>query len=78
LRSLSTRANGQPAVAAYRLTPEGDRFVPIALDVLTLDGASIGEVTAFRTPELFRWFGVPTELPAWGLSIVRAAITGAP
>jgi RNA polymerase sigma-70 factor (ECF subfamily) len=64
LRSLSTRANGQPAVAAYRLTPEGDRFVPIALDVLTLDGASISEVTAFRTPDLFRWFGLPTELPA--------------
>jgi RNA polymerase sigma-70 factor (ECF subfamily) len=64
LRSLSTRANGQPAVAAYRLTPEGDRFVPIALDVLTLDGASISEVTAFRTPDLFRWFGLPTELPS--------------
>ncbi len=64
LRSLSTRANGQPAVAAYRLTPEGDRFVPIALDVLTLDGASIGEVTAFRTPELFSSFGLPTELSA--------------
>jgi RNA polymerase sigma-70 factor (ECF subfamily) len=64
LRYLAARANGQPAVAAYRLLPDGDRFVPLALDVLTLRGASIGEVTAFRTPELFGSFGLPTELSA--------------
>jgi len=38
--------------------------VPLALDVLTLHGASIGEVTAFRTPELFGSFGLPAELAA--------------
>jgi len=39
------------------LSPDGGRFVPLALDVLTLHGASISEVTAFRTPELFGSLG---------------------
>jgi RNA polymerase sigma-70 factor (ECF subfamily) len=64
LRYLPTRANGQPAVAAYKLIPDDHRFVPLALDVLTLRGSSISEVTAFRTPELFGSFGLPSELAA--------------
>jgi RNA polymerase sigma-70 factor (ECF subfamily) len=64
LRCLPTQANGQPAVAAYRLTPDGTRYLPLTLDVLTLRGAAIVEVTAFRTPELFAHFGLPDELAA--------------
>src|SRR5918992_1225036 len=64
LRYLPTRANGQPAVAAYKLTPDGTRYLPLALDVLTLRGDAIVDVTAFRTPELFPSFSLPDELAA--------------
>jgi RNA polymerase sigma-70 factor, ECF subfamily len=62
LRYALTRANGQPALATYRLDPESGAFRALALDVLTLRGGSIAEVFAFRTPELFAGFGLPAEL----------------
>ena len=62
LRYVSTWANGQPAVATYCLDAESGYYLPIALDVLTLRGDSIAEVIAFRTPELFPRFGLPSEL----------------
>ena len=64
LRYLPTRANGQLALGAYALDPGGGRFRPIALDVLTLRGARIAEIIAFRTPAVFRSFGLPDELAA--------------
>jgi RNA polymerase sigma-70 factor, ECF subfamily len=62
LRYVATRANGQPALATYCLDPDTGRYLPIALDVLTLCDRRISEVMAFRTPELFARFGVPAEL----------------
>ena len=48
-RRLATRANGQPAVAGYTwYEPTGD-FRPFVLDVLTMRGGRIHEVTAFIT-----------------------------
>ncbi|HSK15523.1 MAG TPA: sigma-70 family RNA polymerase sigma factor [Gaiellaceae bacterium] len=64
LRYVRTRANGQLALGTYLLDPEGDRFVALALDVLTLRGPRIAEVTAFRSPEIFSRFGLPEELAA--------------
>ena len=64
LRYVPTRANGQPALATYQRDPEAGSYLPIALDVLTLDGARISEITAFRTPEIFPLFGLPDELAA--------------
>ena len=64
LRYLPTRANGQLALAAYRLEPAQDRYVPIALDVLTLRDRQIADITAFRTPEVFPRFGLPEALAA--------------
>lgn len=63
LRYVATRANGQPAVGTYRLDPERERYLPIALDVLTLRGAQIAGIMAFRMPNIFRGFGLPDELP---------------
>jgi len=62
LRYVPTRANGQLALGAYQWTPERESYLPIALDVLTLHGTRIAEVTAFRTTETFRRFGLPDEL----------------
>jgi RNA polymerase sigma-70 factor (ECF subfamily) len=63
LRFVPTRANGQPALAAYLLDESSSRFVPLALDVLSLRGDEIAAVTAFRSPALFRAFGLPDSLP---------------
>jgi RNA polymerase sigma-70 factor (ECF subfamily) len=62
LRYVRTRANGQLAVGAYCRDPGSGAYLPIALDVLTLRGAEIVEVTAFRAPEVFAHFGLPGEL----------------
>jgi RNA polymerase sigma-70 factor, ECF subfamily len=64
LRYVPARANGQLALGTYQRGPRGDAYLPIALDVLTLGGARIAAVTAFRTPELFGSFGLPDELAA--------------
>ena len=62
LRYLPTSANGQLALAAYSLEPRRQRFVPIALDVLTMGGTQIVEIIAFRSSELFAAFGLPPQL----------------
>jgi RNA polymerase sigma-70 factor (ECF subfamily) len=64
LRYVATRANGQPAVGTYLLERHAGRYVPIALDVLTLAGGEIGAVIAFRTPDIFPRFGLPQQLAA--------------
>jgi RNA polymerase sigma-70 factor (ECF subfamily) len=46
-RGLATRANGQPAIAFYELDPAVGRFTPFALNVLTLRGSQVADVTAF-------------------------------
>jgi RNA polymerase sigma-70 factor (ECF subfamily) len=64
LRYVPTRANGQLALGTYRFDPERRRFYAIALDVLTLQGTRIADITAFRTPEVFARFDLPDELAA--------------
>jgi RNA polymerase sigma-70 factor (ECF subfamily) len=61
LRYARATANGQIALGCYSRVA-ADRYLPIALDVLTLEGDLISSVTAFRMPELFPRFGLPTEL----------------
>ena len=48
-RHLPARANGQAAVGSYCWYAEEQSYLPFALDVLTLDGPSIKEVTSFIT-----------------------------
>jgi RNA polymerase sigma-70 factor (ECF subfamily) len=48
-RRLAANANGQPAVAAYTFDDGAGCFRPFALDVITLEGDRIKEVTAFIT-----------------------------
>jgi RNA polymerase sigma-70 factor (ECF subfamily) len=63
LRYVVTRANGQPALGTYVLDPATGAYRPIALDVLTLRGGLIVDVTAFRTTDVFPRFGLPEALP---------------
>ncbi|CAN5395611.1 sigma-70 family RNA polymerase sigma factor [soil metagenome] len=63
-KRMVTRANGQPAVAAYTWVPDEECYLPFALDVLTFDSqGQISDVTAFitRTTEL----DDPEDFKAW-------------
>jgi RNA polymerase sigma-70 factor (ECF subfamily) len=61
-RMVVTRASGQPAIASYAFDAKTGRFVATAIDVLTLEGALIREMTAFVSPEIFPRFNLPTEV----------------
>jgi RNA polymerase sigma-70 factor (ECF subfamily) len=54
-RHIPTRANGQLAVGCYMW--DGDRFAAAVLDVITLRGDKVVDVTAFLAPWVFRRFG---------------------
>jgi RNA polymerase sigma-70 factor (ECF subfamily) len=61
-RFILTRANRQPALAAYRRDPDGDAFLAWGMFVLGAIGDAIAEITAFGDPTLLRLFGLPDEL----------------
>ncbi len=46
-RTVYTRANGQPALAFYAWDQEAEAYLPFALNVLTLRGREVADVTAF-------------------------------
>ena len=46
-RYLTTRANGQPALAAYSWDDGAGRYLPHSINVLTLDGDKVAEVVTF-------------------------------
>jgi RNA polymerase sigma-70 factor (ECF subfamily) len=61
-RSVPTCANGQLAVAYYSLETETGRWLPAAIDVITVEGTLIKEITGFVSPGLFPRFGLPAVL----------------
>jgi RNA polymerase sigma-70 factor, ECF subfamily len=63
-RLVPIRSAGQLAFGHYIWDEEQRGFRPHGINVLTLDGPRIGEITAFITPEAFRWFGLPDLLGA--------------
>jgi RNA polymerase sigma-70 factor, ECF subfamily len=65
-RTVATRANGGPAVAAYTRHPGEPEFRAFAISVLRIDGGLISEMTAFHDPKLFPAFGLPMSFPANG------------
>jgi RNA polymerase sigma-70 factor, ECF subfamily len=62
-RLIPVRANAQLAFGGYAWDDKTQTFTPHALDVLTLRGAQIAEITAFLTPGAFGGFGLPATLP---------------
>jgi len=48
-RHMPARANGQAAVGSYSWYAEEDGYLPFALDVLTIEGAQIKQITSFIT-----------------------------
>jgi RNA polymerase sigma-70 factor, ECF subfamily len=63
LRHVRTEANGQPAVAWYMWNERRKSYLPSSLEVLSLEGMRIKEITAFASPGHFPSFGLPPALP---------------
>jgi RNA polymerase sigma-70 factor, ECF subfamily len=63
-RLIPVRANGQVAFGAYAWNEKTPTFMPHAVNVLTLRGAQIQEITAFLTPDAFRGSGLSAAVPA--------------
>jgi RNA polymerase sigma-70 factor, ECF subfamily len=63
IRLQPTRANGQPALAAYVQESDGEPFRAYGIMVFALDGDRIGGITGFAGyPELYPVFELPSEL----------------
>ncbi len=60
IRCVPTRANMQPAVAAYLRRPGDDGFRPMALDVLRIVDGVITDIDTYG-PEVFGAFGLPAS-----------------
>jgi RNA polymerase sigma-70 factor, ECF subfamily len=63
-RLVPARPNGQLAFGLYAWDDKTQTFMPRTVDVLTLRGAHIQEITAFLTPDAFRNLDLPASLPA--------------
>lgn len=62
-RLIPARANGQVAFGAYGWDEQARGFMPHAVNVLTLRGGQVEEITAFLTPGAFPRLGLPGALP---------------
>jgi RNA polymerase sigma-70 factor, ECF subfamily len=63
IRLQPTRANGQPALAAYVQESDGESFRAYGIMVFAVDGDRIGGITGFAGyPELYPVFDLPSEL----------------
>ena len=61
-RVVRAHASGQLAFGFYLFDDEQRSFLAHSVNVLTLDGTSIADLTAFLTPELFEHFGLPDAM----------------
>jgi RNA polymerase sigma-70 factor (ECF subfamily) len=63
-RLVPSNANAQLAFGTYAWDGETNVFRPHGVNVLTLRGTEIEEITAFLTPGIFAHFGLPDRIPA--------------
>jgi RNA polymerase sigma-70 factor (ECF subfamily) len=62
VRVLPAHANGQPAFATYSWDDDAQAHLPTVLQVLTLRGDEIVEITGFVDPGIFARFGLPDRV----------------
>jgi RNA polymerase sigma-70 factor, ECF subfamily len=62
-RHLPAHANGQPAVACYLWNEAAGAHLAWSINVFTLRGDRIAEITSFLGAEQFPPFGLPASLP---------------
>jgi RNA polymerase sigma-70 factor, ECF subfamily len=61
-RFLPARSNGQLAFGTYGWDREAGLYLPHAIDVLTLEGERVKEITAFLGPDFFQYFDLPDRV----------------
>lgn len=61
-RVLPVRANGQLAFGTYQWDAASSAYLPVGIDVITLRGTDIAEVTAFLEPGLCMMCGLPERI----------------
>jgi RNA polymerase sigma-70 factor (ECF subfamily) len=61
-RLLPVRSNGGPGFAWYRRDDLRPVFQAYAIQVLSLDGSRLSDITTFIEPSLFHFFDLPFEL----------------
>jgi RNA polymerase sigma-70 factor (ECF subfamily) len=61
--NLPTSANGQQAVGCYLWNDDAGEHLAWSINVLTLHGEHIAEITSFIGPDQFAPFGLPASLP---------------
>jgi RNA polymerase sigma-70 factor (ECF subfamily) len=59
---IPTRANGQPGFGLYRLNESSGAYDAYGIQVLTLDGGLIADITTFRNPGLLKFFDLPASI----------------
>ncbi len=64
-RLRPVNANGQLAFGEYRWNATTERFVAEAVTMLTIADGLIADITAFRRPDLFAYFGLPDQLQSF-------------
>jgi RNA polymerase sigma-70 factor (ECF subfamily) len=62
-RLVPASANAQLAFGGYLWDAETGAFMSHSVNVLTLRGAEVEEITAFLTPDAFRHFDLPDRIP---------------
>jgi RNA polymerase sigma-70 factor, ECF subfamily len=62
VRLVPTRANGQLAFGNYQWNEEAGAYLPVAVQMLTLRGSRISDITAFVSPALVPGLGLPERL----------------
>jgi RNA polymerase sigma-70 factor, ECF subfamily len=62
VRLLPARANGQLAFGNYQWNEEAGAYLPVAVQMLTLRGSRISDITAFVNPALVPGLGLPERL----------------
>jgi RNA polymerase sigma-70 factor (ECF subfamily) len=63
-RLLPTRANDQPGYGLYKLNENNGAYTGYGIQVLTISGGYILDITTFRDPTLLAYFNLPAIL-AW-------------
>jgi RNA polymerase sigma-70 factor (ECF subfamily) len=63
-RLAPTHANGQPGFGLYRLNEKTGNYDGYGIQVVTLDGDLVADITTFRNPALLKYFGLSPSLAA--------------
>jgi RNA polymerase sigma-70 factor (ECF subfamily) len=61
-RGLPVRANGQLGIGFYQWSDDEGAFVAHGVNVLTLDGDKVADITAFLDPGTIASFGLPPKM----------------